>query len=222
MSKYPEVLSALHSLLDQVGEGQWRDWLSVDLIEWAESKSVNHHLQAYGGMGSFNDLIISQKNKHGVTKQHEPWISRLFDDLRSVCYFLAKNLTQSVEISEIEHSMGTVGASLEGWRCLDCGYSDVSSVDIEYYIAFRLVRQGLLQSIVKSRVQDFVEQVLANKIFGAEIERARVRGLLGPSGIEVHTTNKWMCHCPVCKSIHTAVYRWREKGRFRKRFQPTI
>lgn len=37
-----------------------------DLKLWETTKSAEHHLHAYGGMGSFNDIAIGGNNREGI------------------------------------------------------------------------------------------------------------------------------------------------------------
>lgn len=53
----------------------WIDWLERDIQDWNQRREVAHHLRAYGGMGSFNDLP-SMRGNHDY----------IFDFLKSVCY----------------------------------------------------------------------------------------------------------------------------------------
>ena len=46
-----------------------------DIQDWTQRREVAHHLRAYGGMGSFNDLP-SMRGNHDY----------IFDFLKSVCY----------------------------------------------------------------------------------------------------------------------------------------
>jgi hypothetical protein len=56
MSQYAQPLDAMHRLLMQAGETHWAAWIERAMREWRESRAVKHHLSAYGGMGSFNDI----------------------------------------------------------------------------------------------------------------------------------------------------------------------
>ena len=51
------------------------DWLKQDIQDWTQRQEVAHHLRAYGGMGSFNDLP-SMRGNHDY----------IFGFLKSVCY----------------------------------------------------------------------------------------------------------------------------------------
>ena len=55
---YTEALTCLRSILlaDHPEFQNWIDWLERDIQDWNQRREVAHHLRAYGGMGSFNDL----------------------------------------------------------------------------------------------------------------------------------------------------------------------
>ena len=74
---YTEALSCLRLILlaDHPEFENWIDWLERDIEDWTQRREVAHHLQAYGGMGSFNDLP-SMRGNHDY----------IFDFLKSVCY----------------------------------------------------------------------------------------------------------------------------------------
>ena len=74
---YTEALICLRSILqaDHPEFKNWIDWLERDIQDWNQRREVAHHLRAYGGMGSFNDLP-SMRGNHDY----------IFDFLKSVCY----------------------------------------------------------------------------------------------------------------------------------------
>ena len=74
---YTEALICLRSILqaDHPEFKNWIDWLERDIQDWNQRREVAHHLRAYGGMGSFNDLP-SMRGDHDY----------IFDFLKSVCY----------------------------------------------------------------------------------------------------------------------------------------
>ena len=55
---YTEALVCLRTILqtDHPEFQNWIDWLEWDIQDWNQRREVAHHLRAYGGMGSFNDL----------------------------------------------------------------------------------------------------------------------------------------------------------------------
>ena len=74
---YTEALSCLRLILwaDHPEFQNWIDWLERDIQDWTQRREVAHHLRAYGGMGSFNDLP-SMCGNHDY----------IFGFLKSVCY----------------------------------------------------------------------------------------------------------------------------------------
>ena len=74
---YTEALVCLRSILqaDHPEFKNWIDWLERDIQDWTQRREVAHHLRAYGGMGSFNDLP-SMRGNHDY----------IFGFLKSVCY----------------------------------------------------------------------------------------------------------------------------------------
>ena len=74
---YTEALTCLRSILlaDHPEFQNWIDWLERDIQDWTQRQEVAHHLRAYGGMGSFNDLP-SMRGNHDY----------IFGFLKSMCY----------------------------------------------------------------------------------------------------------------------------------------
>ena len=74
---YTEALICLKSILqaDHPEFKNWIDWLERDIQDWTQHREVAHHLRAYGGMGSFNDLP-SMRGDHDY----------IFGFLKSCCY----------------------------------------------------------------------------------------------------------------------------------------
>ena len=62
---YTEALTCLRSILlaDHPEFQNWIDWLERDIQDWTQRREVAHHLRAYGGMGSFNDLPSMWKSR---------------------------------------------------------------------------------------------------------------------------------------------------------------
>jgi hypothetical protein len=194
---YLEALNAMQRLLESQNETAWRNWILKDIDEWNSGHSVSHHLSAYGGMGSFNDIGFQN-----------PWIRYLFNDLRSVCYFLARQPSHKAEASSIRPSMGNIGFNLQGWRCLACGYQVVSDYDIEDYIAQKIIREEILKALDSGRLEQFVESVIkqppSHKIFTPDAVLIWAQR----GGIDLRHEKGWLRPCPKCNGNDTAVYRW--------------
>jgi hypothetical protein len=79
-----ETLEELTSLLRARGETHWVIWLESDLqrLRASDLYGVTHLLSAYGGMGSFNDLVLDARAS----------------DLRSRAWSLAKGISREAVI----------------------------------------------------------------------------------------------------------------------------
>jgi hypothetical protein len=202
----------MRHLLVRCDETHWLSWIDEDIQAWRSDRSTAHHLSAYGGMGSFNDLTLCRQNSHNVSTEQQPWVSALQQDLLAVCYHLAKHGGRLGLIEDLEASMGAARHPLQGIRCLRCGYSEVTPTDIDYYLAHRSTRQGILAALRNGLLLSFVESVLALNIEGLQRSRSDVRELVERSDITFREREGWLDNCPRCGASDTAVYRWRIAG----------
>lgn len=83
MAKIPQadLLQALDeaiSILAKSGEQHWRSWLERDRdrVSNGDGYGIEHLMTAFGGMGSFNDLVLSNMNGHAGTSEE----LRIMDD----------------------------------------------------------------------------------------------------------------------------------------------
>jgi len=231
MNQYEHSLIAMKRLLDAVGETHWAQWIAEDLELWRSERDTSHHLSAYGGMGSFNDVVISCGNEHSVTEITDAWANTLFEWLKSICHFLAKHPTDSFTAEMLAERVGRhdsalaalVGGDqapasmrgyaneprvLQGWRCLHCGRSEVSDRDIEYLMAQDLVPNMVFSSCGTCTLDELVDQTFASDIPGIESTRKTLAAAVSTSGILLITRDQWNWRCPSCDSDDTAVYRW--------------
>lgn len=202
MSLYPEILKVLRALLEKSDNIHWANWITQDIEEWNEGKRTKHHLSAYGGMGSINDLWVGGNDIKGI------WENEIFDHSKSLAYALAqrKGIGGSELVDISPNKQRTV---IQGWRCLECGHGEISKVGIESYIANKYVPILLRQKIESGDVHKIVdiseltteEQVVeCRKIVISAIEKSEIR--------LIERADKWMRPCPKCDSNDTAVYRW--------------
>jgi hypothetical protein len=97
-----ERLRETSALLKRSGEFHWSAWLdaSLDRIENHDLSGVDHLLGAYGGMGSFNDLILTYVNGHTVPDVEVRSVNDRLDVLRSAMHELACEVRRDAEIVE--------------------------------------------------------------------------------------------------------------------------
>jgi hypothetical protein len=242
ISQYENSLTAVKRLLDAVG-APWADWIGTDIERWRSNRDTSHHLRAYGGMGSFNDIFICRTNQHRITDGQEPWANILFEWLKSLCYFLAQHPDDSFTAEALSYIVGRhnpglsafVGGNeapssmkgyaredrnLQGWRCLRCGYSEVSHRDIEYFIAQVIVPDMVFRSCESLTLVQLVDRTLACDIRCIDDMRKEIAAGVKASGVSLRDREDWMSPCPNCGKDDTAVYRWQLTIDEGYRFEP--
>jgi len=234
MTQYEQALIAMKQLLSTVGESHWAQWLEQDIRDWRAARDTTHHRSAYGGMGSFNDIWICRANSHAVSEAQEPWVNALFEWLKALCYFLVSHPSETFAVRQLAQHIGRRDSSLaafvggdrapasmrgyvtddpklQGWRCLRCGHSEVSSKDIETLLAQDLVPHTVFDSCEHSALSGLVDQILNRDIPRLEAIHECVDSAVAASGIVHNDRDGWMRPCPKCGRDDTAVYRWRLK-----------
>ncbi len=191
-----DALLALRDLLHAADEAHWKAWLDRDVRDWETSESTRHHLRAYGGMGSLNDVVL-----------RDPWLNAVFESIKSTCYHLASAPGSQFDITELRRSLGDPRFHLQGWRCLSCGYGTVSKSGIEDFIAREIARGRVLEAAMESRLQAMVEDAIGtNPAQGAAWDD--VARTARDSGLVVRFDDNWLRPCPQCSGDDTCVYRW--------------
>ena len=166
---YESALMATEDFLRRVGVRNWADWLKQDLIEWRTTRGVSHHRSAYGGMGSFNDVVICPMNDNNITSEQEPWANSLFEWLKATLFYLSQNPSETITEENLRVAVGRNAPSLaafvggerapdsmrgfaggpvkiSGWRCLTCGYAEITQFDIDNAIADEFVPGMIFQA----------------------------------------------------------------------------
>lgn len=93
------VLVEAASLLENANESFWSQWLREKLmmIRQRDLRGVEGLLIGFGGMGSFNDLIIHPINGHNIQENEISKINDRLVGLRSKLYDLAREIKREVE-----------------------------------------------------------------------------------------------------------------------------
>lgn len=87
-----EALRGLETLLFEQGIDTWAARLkqAADNIEKSDAYGLQQFLGMFGGMGSLNDLILSQDGKLPIEKNEQ------LNSLRSKAWSLANNLRREI------------------------------------------------------------------------------------------------------------------------------
>lgn len=197
---YKLSLEMLIQLLHGEGYENWEKWLSEDIRLWETEKSTEHHLRAYGGMGSFNDVPMGTNDTVGI------WKRKLFGTVQTLAYSFAKGEISTVPLDESFYDYGS--NEMSGWRCRDCGEAKIKKRDIEIYISNVFLPKFFVEYIQQDKLIEIL--VLEKLINSEEIiqKRKDIEALVQNSGIELSDSAEWLWICPKCQSKETCAYRW--------------
>ena len=126
------ALAGLVRLLERCGEGRWLNWARGHLETASSGQLSPTVLDAYGGMGSFNDLILDPVNGHALDRMQVPWANRLLAVLGERIYQLGVEVTDERFVAQWVYPEDP---PIEGWRCLACGHGEITDYDIEWWAA---------------------------------------------------------------------------------------
>jgi hypothetical protein len=92
------LLEEMIPLLRSYNMTHWPGWLESGLrsLRDGDPDGADHLLMAYGGMGSFNDLIICPENGHDIDRDAIEPVNRRLDELRAKSYVLARRISRDV------------------------------------------------------------------------------------------------------------------------------
>jgi len=99
--QYDRLLAALDQavlLLRRYSKDFWADWLETDRVKIAkgDSYALDHLLQAFGGMGSLNDLIIHPVNGDVIEDSDVPAANEELTSLREEIWTTAKAMRREI------------------------------------------------------------------------------------------------------------------------------
>ena len=91
-----DALAATIQLLRKCDASQWADQLddSKRLIEQRDFRGIEQVFYSYGGMGSFNDLLIHPANGHTISDAEIATTNDQLRELQSQVYELVGRLRQ--------------------------------------------------------------------------------------------------------------------------------
>ena len=100
-----EVLAKLADLLEINGGQHWRAWLlrAKARLENSDYSGIEYLLQAYGGMGSFNDFVAPQRAIEGQPTGKPGYfeLNDEIDALRTKAWEIATDIKRSHEVQRI-------------------------------------------------------------------------------------------------------------------------
>jgi hypothetical protein len=88
-------------LLESAKEVFWAAWLrkSLNLIQVGDFAGIEHLHGAFGGMGSFNDVILAEANGNCVHEKERLAVNEKLGNLQTELYTLVQLIRHDAEIS---------------------------------------------------------------------------------------------------------------------------
>lgn len=195
---YKQSLELLRTILLENQYDFWANWMAEDIGNWEKTKSTKHHLRAYGGMGSFNDVVIGNQDSAGL------WQSRVFGMLQSLSYGLASGDT----LEDIFARISNISTQISGSRCQDCGAARINTIDIERFVCASILPNTFINYLKTNRLPNTLD---INRLISSEEvvnKKTAVEKLIRQSNIEIASDNNWLWTCPKCGSGKVCSYRW--------------
>jgi hypothetical protein len=94
-----KTLDELAEVLESDGDRHWSQWMrkAAGRLTNGDGSGVDYLLQAYGGMGSINDLVLGQATREGKFewKPGSEALNERFEFLRGKAWQLAQSMRRS-------------------------------------------------------------------------------------------------------------------------------
>lgn len=206
---YIYALQALKQLFTETS-CTWRKWIETDIEEYLSTGSVEHHLGAYGGMGSINDIWICKVNNHTINDEAEPWANELMEYLKCLSYGIANIIKAGKKINiEKIFAESRTRKILTGIQCESCGFSQIHKRETDSYLASLLLPKMVKKAVLQNKTGELISACLIPDIPNLVEEREQVIKLAEQSGI-CFSASKNSC-CKKCGS-DTRIRYWKLDG----------
>ncbi len=198
---YKTTLEVLSKILQEENYDHWAKWMQEDIKLWETNKSVEHHLHAYGGMGSFNDVRVGENDNEGIWKGH------VFGHLQTLAYSLAKGDSLESVLESISNRNSS--KEISGWRCKNCGDARMTDRDINLFIANHFISKLFVKYMQDDRLKETID--IPKLIDSEEVinKKVQIKFLIQQANIILNLDNNWLWTCPKCGSAEVCAYRWR-------------
>lgn len=194
MDTYRKTLLLLKDLLHEAGNTHWEHWIDKDIYDWDNCKSTIHHKQAFGGMGSINDIAVGGQSIIGA------WQNNMFDLLKNISWTFATK--GKIDFPRVSIS------NIEGVICRNCEYSEIAERAIDHFISLKHLPKIIEENLKTGSfplLSDFDK--LTTQVAVVH-ERQILHDAVNNHNIHIKTNDGWLQTCPSCKTNDMIVYRW--------------
>ena len=125
--------------------------------------TTEHHLRAYGGMGSFNDVVIGKNDTMGL------WKSRVFGTIQTLAYGLAKGNIKTASLEE--NFYGNELTEISGWRCRNCGNAIINTRNTDIFMASFFIPKFFVKYLKEDNLSGILD--IDKMVLSAEVTTKR-------------------------------------------------
>lgn len=194
MNDYLKILKLEKNILENSDNTHWAKWIAKDIYEWENNQSTKHHREAFGGMGSINDIAIGENNKTGA------WKENLFQLLKSMSWTFATK--RKIEYPRVNPQQ------FEGMICRKCEYSEVSEYSFNSILAKRNLPSLIKKWLPTENFETLLKIEEITKEIAIENESKKLNAALTNSSIVQKPFYTVYPKCPKCNAENSCVYRW--------------
>lgn len=185
LNNYLKALELLQKLLSVNNEPFWANWMQQDIEEWNISESTEHHLHAFGGAGSFNDINLNYGENLGY------WRNALLGNLASISYSFAKDRSFLLPDNS--------STTLDGSVCQKCKNVVINENAITRFLAGKFVPVFIAEYFLTDSyliLLDLEKLVLDSRI---EVFRKELEHEIAQNNAQISSENNaWSPNCAVC------------------------
>jgi hypothetical protein len=100
-SRLENLLDEAVALLEKHGETYWAAWMATcrRTIAAGDAYGVDYLLSAFGGMGSFNDVLLLRANGNTIDESEEAFVNTRLEELRTDIWSDATEIRRSIDSS---------------------------------------------------------------------------------------------------------------------------
>lgn len=195
---YLKALELLQKLLSANNEPFWADWMQQDIDNWNQNQSTEHHLNAFGGTGSFNDINLNYGENLGY------WKNALMSNLASISYGFAKDRTFELPNNS--------SSTLDGSICQKCHRIEINENTITRFLAGKFIPIFIKEYFLTEGylvLLDLDKLVLDSRI---EVFKKEILKEVAENNIQInHENSAWSPNCSACNASEKVYWEFSPK-----------
>lgn len=198
LNNYLKALDLLQKLLLANNEPFWANWMQQDIEAWKSSESTQHHLDAFGGAGSFNDINLNYGENLGY------WKNALLSNLASISYGFAKDRT-----SLLPSNSSNI---LDGSVCQKCNRIEINEGTITRFLAGKFVPIFIVEYFLTDSYLQLLDLEKLSSDSRIEAFKSQITQEIAPMNVLINQENNaWAPNCASCNATEKVYWEYTTK-----------